>query len=52
VRDFRYDKLTFNKLGTALYAPLLADQRRPGNSARFVFLDPAATPATGSCTSS
>jgi hypothetical protein len=42
IRDFRYDKLAFNQLGAALYAPLLAAQRRPPNSARFVFLDPAA----------
>jgi hypothetical protein len=28
--------------GTRLYAPVLADPRRPANNARFVYLDPAA----------
>ena len=32
-----------NKLGEALYSELLANPRRPANSARFCFLDPRAT---------
>jgi hypothetical protein len=31
-----------NYLARALYAPILADPRRPANGARFIFLDPAA----------
>jgi len=31
-----------NRLGRALYAPILADPRRPANTTRFVYLDPAA----------
>lgn len=42
VRNDRHDILTINRLGRALYAPVLADPRRPANTARFVFLDPAA----------
>jgi transcriptional regulator with XRE-family HTH domain len=38
----RYDVLAMNRLARALYAPLLADRRRPANTARFVYLDPAA----------
>ncbi|WP_435831846.1 hypothetical protein [Nocardia salmonicida] len=30
-----------NALARALYAPLLADDRRPANTARFVHVDPA-----------
>jgi hypothetical protein len=29
-------------MARALYAPLLADPRRPANNARFICLDPAA----------
>lgn len=42
VRNARHDHLAHNQLGRALYAPVLADPRRPANSARFVYLDPAA----------
>ena len=31
-----------NQLARALYAPVLADPRRPANTTRFVYLDPAA----------
>jgi len=34
--------LAANRLARALYAPVLADPRRPANNARFVYLDPAA----------
>ena len=42
VRDARHDMLAANRMARALYAPLLADPRRPVNNARFVYLDPAA----------
>ena len=42
VRNDRHDILTINQLGRALYAPVLRDPRRPANTARFTFLDPAA----------
>jgi transcriptional regulator with XRE-family HTH domain len=46
VRNGRFDMLGANRLGRALYSPLfdspLFSQRGPVNSARFVFLDPAA----------
>jgi hypothetical protein len=35
----RYDVLAVNPLARALYSPLLADPRRPANTARFVYLD-------------
>ncbi|MEU4526190.1 helix-turn-helix transcriptional regulator [Amycolatopsis sp. NPDC024027] len=35
----RYDVLAVNHLARALYSPLLADPRRPANTARFVYLD-------------
>ncbi|RSN28508.1 transcriptional regulator [Amycolatopsis sp. WAC 01416] len=38
----RYDVLAMNHLARALYAPVLADPRRPANTARFVYLDPEA----------
>jgi len=41
VRNARHDLLAANALARALYAPLLADPRRPANNARFVYLDPA-----------
>jgi transcriptional regulator with XRE-family HTH domain len=41
VRNVRHDMLAANRLACALYAPLLADPRRPANNARFVYLDPA-----------
>jgi MmyB-like transcription regulator ligand binding domain len=34
--------LAANRMARALYAPLLADPRRPVNNARFVYLDPTA----------
>ncbi len=41
VRNARHDVLATNRMARALYAPLLADPRRPVNSARFIYLDPA-----------
>ncbi|SEP52843.1 Helix-turn-helix domain-containing protein [Amycolatopsis saalfeldensis] len=38
----RYDVLATNHLARALYSPVLADPRRPANTARFVYLDPEA----------
>jgi transcriptional regulator with XRE-family HTH domain len=42
VRNARHDMLAANRLARALYAPVLADPRRPANNARFVYLDAAA----------
>jgi transcriptional regulator with XRE-family HTH domain len=42
VRNGRHDILAMNRLGRALYAPVLADPRRPANTTRFTYLDPAA----------
>ena len=42
VRNGRHDILALNRLGRALYAPVLADARRPANTTRFIYLDPAA----------
>jgi transcriptional regulator with XRE-family HTH domain len=42
VRNSRVDYLAANPLGRALYAPLFDSREQPPNSARFVFLDPAA----------
>ncbi len=42
MRNARHDMLAANRLARALYAPVLADPRRPANNARFVYLDPAA----------
>ena len=41
VRNARHDMLAANRMARALYAPLLADPRRPANTARFIYLDPA-----------
>jgi transcriptional regulator with XRE-family HTH domain len=41
VRNERHDLLAANRMARALYAPMLADSRRPANTARFVYLDPA-----------
>ncbi|MFE3173265.1 helix-turn-helix transcriptional regulator [Amycolatopsis sp. NPDC059090] len=41
----RYDVLATNPLARALYSPVLADPRRPANTARFVYLDPDAARA-------
>ncbi len=43
VRNARHDMLAANRLARGLYAPVLADPRRPANNARFVYLDPAAS---------
>jgi transcriptional regulator with XRE-family HTH domain len=42
VRNGRHDILAMNRLARALYAPVLADPRRPANTCRFAYLDPAA----------
>jgi transcriptional regulator with XRE-family HTH domain len=42
VRTGRLDILAVNRLGHALYAPVLADQPLPVHLARFLFLDPRA----------
>ena len=41
IRNGRHDLLAANPMAQALYAPMLADARRPANTARFVYLDPA-----------
>jgi transcriptional regulator with XRE-family HTH domain len=41
VRNARHDLLAANRLARALYSPVLADPRRPANTARFTYLDPA-----------
>jgi transcription regulator MmyB-like protein len=41
VRNARHDMLATNRIARALYAPVLTDPRRPANSARFIYLDPA-----------
>ncbi|MEU0498771.1 helix-turn-helix transcriptional regulator [Mycobacterium sp. NPDC006124] len=38
IRNGRHDVLAMNRLGRALYSPVLADPRRPANTARFVYL--------------
>jgi hypothetical protein len=42
IRNGRHDILAMNQLARALYAPVLADPRRPANTARFVYLSPEA----------
>jgi transcriptional regulator with XRE-family HTH domain len=42
VRNARLDILAANRLGAALFAPVLSSPARPVNNARFLFLDPAA----------
>jgi hypothetical protein len=42
VRNGRHDIVAMNQLARALYSPVLADPRRPTNTTRFVYLDPAA----------
>jgi transcriptional regulator with XRE-family HTH domain len=42
VRNARLDILAANRLGTALFAPVLTSHAQPANNARFLFLDPAA----------
>ncbi|MBX7450869.1 helix-turn-helix transcriptional regulator [Mycolicibacterium sp. 3033] len=40
IRNGRFDVLAMNQLARALYAPVLAERRRPANIARFVYLEP------------
>lgn len=42
VRNARHDIVAMNRLARALYSPVLEDPRRPANTTRFVYLDPAA----------
>ncbi len=42
IRNGRHDVLAMNPLAAALYAPVLADQRRPANTTRFIYLQPEA----------
>ncbi|MGH3486864.1 MAG: helix-turn-helix transcriptional regulator [Actinopolymorphaceae bacterium] len=42
IRNGRHDVLAMNQLARALYSPVLADPRRPANTARFVYLNPKA----------
>ena len=42
VRNGRHDILAMNQLARALYAPVLADPRRPANTTRFIYLRPEA----------
>ena len=42
VRNGRLDILAANQLGKALLSPIFATPRQPPNTARFMFLDPAA----------
>jgi transcriptional regulator with XRE-family HTH domain len=42
IRNGRHDVLAMNQLARALYAPVLADPRRPANTTRFVYLNPDA----------
>jgi len=42
VRNARLDILAANRLGAALFAPVLTGPAQPANNARFLFLDPAA----------
>ena len=41
----RLDVLATNRLGRALYAPVLTGRTRPANFARFRFLEPGAADA-------
>jgi transcriptional regulator with XRE-family HTH domain len=41
IRNANLDILAANQLSQALYAQMFADPRRPANTARFTFLDPA-----------
>ena len=42
VRNARMDILATNRLGRALYSPILTSPAQPANHARFLFLDPGA----------
>ncbi|MEU4291413.1 helix-turn-helix transcriptional regulator [Kribbella sp. NPDC026596] len=41
IRNAHFDILAANRMSRALYSALFADPRRPANTARFTFLDPA-----------
>jgi hypothetical protein len=40
-RNGRHDLLAMNHLGRALYSPVLADPRRPANTAPFAYMHPS-----------
>jgi hypothetical protein len=42
VRNGRLDILAANRLGRALFSPVLTSPAQPANAARFLFLDPSA----------
>lgn len=42
VRNDRHDVLAANRLGLALYSPVFDDPRRPVNTTRYIYLNPAA----------
>jgi transcriptional regulator with XRE-family HTH domain len=42
VRNGRHDILAANRMGRALYSPVFEDPRRPVNTTRFTYLNPAA----------
>jgi transcription regulator MmyB-like protein/helix-turn-helix protein len=42
VRNGRLDILAANRLGRALFSPVLSSPAQPANAARFLFLDPSA----------
>ena len=42
VRNARHDIVAANRMGRALYSPVFDDVRRPVNTARFTYLNPAA----------
>jgi transcriptional regulator with XRE-family HTH domain len=42
VRNARHDIIASNRLGRALYSPVFDDPRRPVNTTRFAYLNPAA----------
>jgi transcriptional regulator with XRE-family HTH domain len=42
VRNGRHDIIASNRLGRALYSPVFDDPRRPVNTTRFAYLNPAA----------
>ncbi|MDQ7992373.1 MAG: helix-turn-helix transcriptional regulator [Propionicimonas sp.] len=42
IRNGRHDLLAANPLGRALYSPVFDDPRRPVNTTRFAYLNPAA----------
>lgn len=41
IRNGRFDILAANRLGSALYAPIIGSREQPANTARFLFLDAA-----------